>query len=99
MFNFFNDRIFSVLLILRILIKSNYFGFYAITIGGQGCLSEPIEFLTEFLPSSLEIIEQPIINYNLKNDTNMSEIRNIYQRSGDFLPRVLFIYLKKRKIN
>ena len=72
----------------RLLIKPNNFGFYALTFGGQGCLSEPLEIFTEFLPSKLEIEEQPSSNYILSNPANMTEIRKVYSRSGDFLSRV-----------
>jgi len=76
------------------LILPNYFGFYAISFGAQGCVSERLEILTEFPPSSLQISEQPNNNYILTNSSNMTEVRNVYQRSGDFLPRVFF-YKKK----
>lgn len=56
--------------------------------GAEGCITEPLEMVTEFSPTSLTIIEQPIINYTLVNNSNMSEIRLVYQRSGDFLPKV-----------
>lgn len=74
------------------LIKPNFYGFYALTFGSQGCVTEPLQILTEFDPYTLEILEQPSLNYDLKNLTNMTEIRNTYQRNGDFLPKVL-IYL------
>ena len=75
------------------MINANYFGFYAVTFGAQGCVTEPLEMLTEFSAAYLQIIEQPTFNYTLKNPSDSNEMRYVYSRSGDFLPRVK-IYFK-----
>ena len=82
-------KVFSIFCNNRILIKPNYIGYYAITFKCQGVLTEPLEMVTEFLPYTIYTAEQPSFDYNHVNRSNFTKVKQYFQRSGDFLPKVL----------
>jgi len=57
-----------------------------------------LEILTEFDAANIQIIVQPQISYLLQNPSNSTEVRNVYSRGGDFLPRVKLTLYKTKKI-
>lgn len=87
--NNFTDKNGEIL--IKILIKSNYVGIYAMNFYCEGGISEPIQFQTEFPPNQIYIKNQTFYNFTLMNSTNKSEIHSKYLRSGDFIPPVRII--------
>ena len=55
-------------------------------------MSEPAEIVTEFIPAILQIVDQPQVDYTLKNNSTTAEIKKVYSRGGDFLGRVIYYY-------
>ena len=51
-------------------------------------ISDPIEFQTEFKVNSIEIVEETKMNFELTNSQNKTEMRKVYLRNGDFIPKV-----------
>jgi len=82
-----------IIILKRLSILPNFIGYYALTFVCQGVLTEPLEMVTEFLPYVIYIAEQPSYDYSKVNSSDFTSIKQYYQRSGDFLPAVIFILI------
>jgi hypothetical protein len=54
-------------------------------------MSDPFEFKTEFRVTSIDIIEETKLNFDLVNNQSKAEIKKVYLRKGDFIPKVNII--------